>query len=66
MANEKTDRLALSVTEAAALLGVSRPTVYKLIRRDGFPAFKIGSRTLISRVGLADWVQQQAANGEVS
>ena len=37
-----TDKLALSVTEAAALLGVSRPTVYTLIHRADFPAFKLG------------------------
>ena len=40
------ERLALSVSEAAALLGVSRPTMYQLLRREGFPAFKVGSRTL--------------------
>jgi len=56
-----TDKLALSVTEAAELLGVSRPTVYTLIHRADFPAFKLGSRTLISRAGLAKWVEEQSA-----
>lgn len=56
-----TDKLALSVTETAALLGVSRPTVYTLIHRADFPAFKLGSRTLISRAGLAKWVEKQSA-----
>lgn len=58
MSNEK---LALSVTEAAALLGISRPTVYTLIHRADFPAFKLGKRTLISRAGLAAWVEKQSA-----
>ncbi len=53
------NKLALSVTEAAALLGVSRPTVYTLIHRDDFPAFKVGSRTLISRAGLNEWIGKQ-------
>ena len=37
-----TDKLTLSISETAAALGVSRPTVYNLIRREGFPAFRIG------------------------
>lgn len=54
------NKLALSVTEAAVLLGVSRPTVYTLIHRADFPAFKLGSRTLISRAGLAAWIEKQS------
>ena len=56
----KAERVALSVTEAAALLGVSRPTVYQLLNREGFPSFRIGTRRLISRSGLERWVQEQA------
>lgn len=55
-----TEKLALSVTETAALLGVSRPTVYELLNRDDFPSFRIGSRRVISRAGLERWVEQQA------
>ena len=33
------DRVTLSVTETAAALGVSRPTVYALLHKRGFPAF---------------------------
>lgn len=53
------EKIALSVSEAADLLGVSRPTVYTLIHRADFPAFKIGRRTVISRIGLEEWVQSQ-------
>lgn len=58
------EKLALSVAEAAELLGVSRPTVYDLIHRPDFPSFKVGSRTLISRSGLAAWVDRQAGASE--
>lgn len=57
-------KIALSVTETAELLGVSRPTVYKLIKRGDFPAFNIGSRTVISRTGLEAWVMEQAGRGQ--
>lgn len=61
---QKTERVALTVTEAAAALGVSRPTVYKLLRRADFPGFRVGSRQLVSREGLARWVAEQAGRGE--
>ena len=58
------NKLALSVTEAATILGVSRPTVYTLIHREDFPVFKIGNRTLISRAGLAAWIEKQTGGNE--
>ena len=51
---------AVSVAEAARLLGVSRPTVYALIHREDFPSFNIGQRTLVSTAGLRAWVDAQA------
>ena len=59
----KVERAALSVSEAASALGVSRPTMYKLLRRADFPAFQVGARRLISRAGLEHWVQVQAGEG---
>ena len=53
------DKLAYSITEAAQVLGVSRPTVYALIKRPGFPVFQIGSRKLVSVEGLRDWIRSQ-------
>ncbi len=58
--NERIEPLAVSTAEAARLLGVSRPTVYQLINRADFPAFKVGARTLISVAGLERWVEAQA------
>ena len=53
------DKLAYSITEAAQVLGVSRPTVYALIKQPGFPVFQIGGRKLVSVEGLRDWVRNQ-------
>lgn len=55
-----TDRFTISPSEAAQVLGVSRPTVYTLIKRADFPAFKVGTRTLVSVEGLKRWVEAQA------
>lgn len=54
------EKIALSVTEAAELLGVSRPTVYKLMHRADFPVLRIGTRTLIHRAKLEEWCAAQA------
>ena len=59
------DKLAYSPAETAEALGVSRPVVYALMNRTDFPAFKIGSRTLVSADGLRAWVQAQTERGEV-
>ena len=57
------DKVTLSVTETASALGVSRPTVYTLLHRQDFPAFKVGGRTLVSAEGLREWVAAQAGVG---
>ena len=53
------DKLAYSVAETAQVLGVSRPTVYALMKQAGFPVFQIGGRKLISVDGLRNWVRNQ-------
>ena len=65
--SERQEPFAVSTTEAARLLGVSRPTIYTLINRSDFPAFKVGTRTLVSVAGLERWIEAQAggaSNGE--
>lgn len=54
------NKLTVNVSEMAALLGVSRPTAYQILKREDFrAAFKIGSRTLISVEALRAWVDAQ-------
>ena len=57
------EKLAYSLTETAEVLGVSRPTVYALIKQPGLPVFLIGSRKLVSVYGLREWVIQETRNG---
>ena len=58
------ERLTYSPTEAAEVLGISRPLLYRMMKQTGFPAFKVGTRTLVSAEGLRAWVQAQAERGE--
>ena len=58
---DKLEPLAVSAPEAARLLGGSKPTVDQLMNRADFPAFKIGTRTLISVEGLREWTRKQVS-----
>ena len=50
--------LMLSVPEMATALGISRAGAYELVRTEGFPALKIGSRIVIPKDELREWVKQ--------
>lgn len=56
--------VAVTVQDAAMLLGVSRPVVYQLMNRKDFPAFKVGTRTLIDYELLKEWSKKQVALAE--
>lgn len=58
------ERLAVSIPEAAAMLSVSKPTMYEITKRSDFTAaFRVGGRTLVSVAGLQSWIEQQTAGG---
>ena len=61
---ENMEKSAISVPEAAEMLGMCPKSVYQLTRRADFPAFKTGNRTIISVEGLRAWVLKQATGGE--
>lgn len=58
------EKLAISVPEAAKLLGISNNKMYELARSEGFPAFTVGARVLISAKGLDEWVSKQIGDCE--
>lgn len=61
------EKLALDVSEAAAVLGVSRPTMYQILNREDVHIdFYIGTRRKVSRKALQEWIEQQTkAGGEI-
>ena len=48
--------LMLSVPNVASVLGISRAGAYELVRSDGFPALRIGSRIVVPKEKLIDWI----------
>lgn len=53
--------LMLSVPEVAAVLGISRAGAYELVRAEGFPALKIGSRIVVPKEKFLSWIDTQMA-----
>ncbi len=56
--------LVLSVPEMAAVLGISRTVAYDLARSKGFPSIRIGTRLIIPKENLMEWIQEQLQKKE--
>ena len=48
--------LMLSAPDVASVLGISRAGAYELVRSDGFPALRIGSRIVVPKEKFIDWI----------
>lgn len=56
------DRLAVSVDEAAKMIGISRAAMYPLIMGGDIPSFTVGTRRLIPLAELKEWMNRQSAS----
>lgn len=50
--------IMLSVPQLATTLGISRSGAYTLVRTASFPALKIGSRIVVPKDKLQDWINE--------
>ncbi len=58
------ERIALSVQEAADMLGISKAKMYGVLKSDDCDfAFRLGGRRLISRSKLEAWIDRQTKKG---
>lgn len=48
----------LNVKQIMEMLGVGRSTVYALLKREDFPASRIGKRIVVSETALREWMAQ--------
>ncbi|MGH9103639.1 MAG: helix-turn-helix domain-containing protein [Acidimicrobiales bacterium] len=60
----KPSRHTYTVTEAAALLGISRATAYECVRTGELPALQLGRRILIPTAVLADLLGEAMIAGD--
>ena len=54
--------LMLNVVQVAAVLGISRAGAYELVHSEGFPALKIGSRIVVPKDKLREWIDANTAH----
>ena len=59
--NSGVERLCLTVSEAAAMLGISRNFAYELVKQKQLPVIKFGKRLLIPRAALAKMLEKVGA-----
>ena len=59
------EKQAYSVAEAATILGISKTTLYEWIKEGVIPTFSIGTKTLITALGLEDFVDFYYRNGNL-
>ena len=50
--------IMLSVPQLAAVLNISRSIAYALVRSNGFPSLKIGSRIVVPKDNLLCWINE--------
>jgi excisionase family DNA binding protein len=55
------DRLALSVTEVAKMLGLGRTSVYEAVRSKEIPSVRIGTRILIPKAAVEEMLLSVAS-----
>ncbi len=49
----------LTAPEVGEVLGISRAAAYELVRSQGFPKLKIGSRILIPKDKFLTWIEER-------
>ncbi len=60
------ERLCLSVPEAAALLGISRNLAYEMAKQGQLPVVKFGRRLLVPKVALEKMLSEVKGRQTVS
>ena len=59
------EKRCYTVKELQAILGVSRPSVYELLKKDVFRSFIVGGKHIISKSSFDEWLDgdSRAADG---
>ena len=56
--------LMLTVTDVAAVLGISRTGAYELVRQEDFPALSIGARIIVPKEQFFRWIQENTGGAK--
>lgn len=56
----------LNITQVASALNISRTSAYELAHCKNFPAMLIGSRIIVPKDRLVDWINDKLARNELA
>ena len=56
----------LNANQLAAALGISRAGAYQLLNTRTFPTLRIGTRLLVPKDKLIDWIEQNTGGGNAN
>jgi len=59
------ERMLLSPSEVAEVLGIGRSRVYEFLAAGTLPSIRLGRSIRIPAEQLREWIEQRAAGGEV-
>ena len=54
------EKATMSVQELSMSMGISLPKAYELVKRPGFPVLRIGSRILIPKAAVEEWLKAES------
>ncbi len=63
MTGAVSERLLLTVEEAARHLGIGRTLAWQLVRKGELPVVRLGRCVRVSRQALEEWIARQAQGG---
>lgn len=58
------EKATYSVKEAAAVLGVSLPSMYDITEQKGFPLLRVGRKKLVLKEKFHDWMEEQSRKND--
>ena len=58
------NKVTLTVSEAAELIGISKPKMYELIHSNEIPSIHVGKKIVIARQALMGWLSEGDTNGK--
>jgi excisionase family DNA binding protein len=58
-----TERLALTVEEAAELLSISRSLAYRWVKAGTLPSIRVGNAVRVPRRALEAWIEERTTQG---
>jgi excisionase family DNA binding protein len=59
---EQMEKTTMSVQELSAQMGISLPKAYELVKSEGFPTIRIGTRILIPVDAYKEWLLKNSAH----